>query len=236
MPIPPAAAPAQFDAYADSYTDAVNRSIGFAGVRVDYVTQVKVNYLCDRLARHFGSTDAVNLIDIGCGVGNSHRALRPALASLTGTDVSVPCLERAAAANPDCTYLPYDGERLPWDDASFDAAVTTCVMHHVPPARWPRFTAEMARVVRPGGLVAVFEHNPVNPLTRRAVSTCPFDADAVLLGQRQMRALLRGAGLAQVHSRAILSIPSFGRLTRRLDLALGRLALGGQYLATGVRA
>jgi SAM-dependent methyltransferase len=107
-------------------------------------------------------------------------------------------------------------------------------MHHVPPAQWPAFAAEMKRVVRPGGLAVVFEHNPFNPLTRRVVSNCEFDADAVLLRPKQTRALLADAGFRDLQSRSILSVPSFGKGTRAVDLALGRLPLGAQYFVRGV--
>lgn len=225
---------ARFDAYAGSYADAVNRSIGFLGVKVDYFTRVKADYLLDLLAAHFGDPTKVRLLDIGCGVGNCHPLLTGRVAALAGTDVSADCVAQAAERNAGVDYRPYDGQRLPWDNASFDAVVTTCVMHHVPPEQWPAFAAEMKRVVRPGGLAVVFEHNPLNPLTRRAVSNCEFDDDAVLLGQRRTCALLAGAGFRDVRSRSILTVPSFGAMTRKLDLLLGRLSLGAQYFATGV--
>ena len=65
-------------------------------------------------------------------------------------------LTQAADRNPGVSYRPYDGRRLPYEDGQFDAAVTICVMHHVPPAQWPAFAAEMKRVVRRGGLAVVF--------------------------------------------------------------------------------
>lgn len=224
----------QFDAYAGSYDEEVNRSLGFLGVKVDYFTRVKAAYLLDLLRGHFGATEALALLDVGCGVGNNHALLQGKLGSVSGTDISAACLAQAQARNPGVAYRPYDGTRLPFEDDSFDAAVTICVLHHVPPAQWGAFAAEMNRVVRPGGMAVVFEHNPLNPLTRRVVSNCEFDADAVLLRQRETRALLSGAGFQAVTSRAILSVPSAGPLTRRLDLLLGRLGLGAQYYAAGV--
>lgn len=224
----------QFDAYAGSYDDAVNKSLGFLGVKVDYFTRVKAGYLLDLLAAHFGRTEDLRLLDVGCGVGNYHPLLAGKVGAISGTDVSPACVVEAATRNPGVSYQPYDGERLPYADDSFDAAVTICVMHHVPPAQWPSFAAEMKRVLRPGGLAVVFEHNPLNPLTQRVVSNCEFDADAVLLKQRETRGLLQGAGFAKVASRSILSLPSFGPATRKLDLALGRLPLGAQYFARGV--
>ena len=43
--IDPQAAISQFDAYAGSYDEAVNQSLGFLGVKVDYFTRVKAAYL-----------------------------------------------------------------------------------------------------------------------------------------------------------------------------------------------
>lgn len=224
----------EFDAYAGSYDDAVNRSLAFLGAKVDYFTKVKAAYLLDLLGGHFGQTAGLNLLDVGCGVGNYHALVGGHIGSLAGTDLSAACLAEAATRNPGVAYQPYDGARLPYADNQFDAAVTICVMHHVPPAQWPAFAAEMKRVVRPGGLAIVFEHNPFNPLTRRVVNNCEFDADAVLLRPRQTRRLLAGAGFGEVRSRSILSIPSFGKVTRALDLTLGHLPLGAQYFAMGV--
>jgi hypothetical protein len=48
------------------------------------------------------------------------------------------------------------------------------------------------------GAGIVFEHNPLNPLTRHAASTCPFDANAVLIGARTMHARLRAAGFGRI--------------------------------------
>jgi SAM-dependent methyltransferase len=224
---------AQFDAYAKTYADEVNRSIAFMGLKVDFATRVKAGYVLDLLARHFGDVSKVRLLDIGCGTGGSHPLIAGKLASLCATDVSAGSVAEAAAANVGVDYRAYDGVRLPYDDDQFDAAMTICVMHHVPPPQWPGFAAEMKRIVRPGGLALVFEHNPLNPLTRRAVSNCEFDADAVLLGQRRTRGLLEGAGFANVNSRAILSVPSVGPKSRAVDFVLGRLSLGAQYVASG---
>lgn len=219
----------EFDAYAHSYDQAVNDSLAFLGMKVDYFTRVKAAYLTDLLARHFGDTARLDLLDVGCGIGNYHGRLIDQVRTISGTDLSHDCLAQAARQNPEVAYRQYDGTRLPYDDGCFDAVFTICVLHHVPPAQWPGFVAEMKRVTKPGGLVVVFEHNPFNPLTRRVVSNCEFDKDAVLLRQSGTRALLRAAGLSDVRSRSIISILSIGRISRQFDLLLGRLGLGAQY-------
>jgi SAM-dependent methyltransferase len=224
----------QFDAYAGSYDEAVNQSLAFLGMKVDYFTRVKAAYLQDLLRDHHGDIARLDVLDVGCGVGNYHALIADRFASLSGCDVSAACIGQAALRHPMVDYRHYDGGRLPFDDDSFDAVTTICVMHHVPPAQWPAFAAEMKRVLRPGGLAVVFEHNPLNPLTRRVVSNCEFDADAVLLRQGKTRELLNGAGFGDIRSRSILSLPSVGPVTRRLDLMFGRLSLGAQYFVRGV--
>ncbi|TIU25363.1 MAG: class I SAM-dependent methyltransferase, partial [Mesorhizobium sp.] len=108
-----------------------------------------------------------------------------------------------------------------------------CVMHHVPPENWKLFAAELARVTRPGGVVLIFEHNPYNPLTRRAVSNCPFDEDAVLLSKGQVMKHLHDAGLRDVDGRYILNVPSINGPLRRIDEALGFVPFGAQYYVQG---
>lgn len=222
---------AEFDQFADRYEDVVNASLGFVPFKVDYFTRVKAAYFLALLREHFGATATLDVLDIGCGTGNLHKLIAGELGSLAGVDLSASSLDRARLANPSVSYVHYDGSRLPYADASFDAAITVCVMHHVPPAQWAAFSAEMRRVVRPGGLAVVIEHNPRNVLTRRTVDRCELDADAVLLPMARTRSLLAEAGFADVAVRSILSIPSFDPVTRQIDLILGRLGLGAQYFA-----
>ena len=102
-------------------------------------------------------------------------------------------------------------------------------MHHVPPANWASFLTEMTRVVRPGGLVAIVEHNPINPLTQWIVRSCPFDENAVLLRSGRLARLFRGAGLIELDRRFIIFTPFSGGFFRQLDESLRWLPLGAQY-------
>ncbi|WP_457488677.1 class I SAM-dependent methyltransferase, partial [Tardiphaga sp. P5_C10] len=123
----------------------------------------------------------------------------------------------------------FDGRIFPFADASFDLVTTICVMHHVLPVEWAGFMREMRRVVRPGGLVCVIEHNPFNPLTRLAVARCEFDRDAVLLGAGKTQKIMAGAGLRDIASRHFLLLPWEAKAARRVENALSGLPLGAQY-------
>lgn len=218
-----------FDGYNQTYSKAVDASVSFTGLSTDFFTRVKAAYIDDIVTSHFGAEAPVKALDVGCGVGNYHPLLRSRFQSISGVDVSGACVETARLHNDWVDYKTYDGGTLPYADDTFDVAFTICVLHHVPPTQWEKFASEMHRVVRPGGLALVFEHNPRNPLTMRAVNSCPFDEDAVLLKNEKTEALLRGAGFSSTRSRYILSIPPANGMLRKIDRMFSRLPFGGQY-------
>lgn len=225
-----------FDEYQNKYNDTVNNAVSFTGLNVDFFTKVKAGYLLELAKENLGPTKDLSALDIGCGVGNFHPLLQNEFSALHGVDVSGASIERAAANNPDVKYESYDGMRLPYADASFDLAFTICVVHHVPPANWKNFAAEMHRVLRPGGLALVFEHNPQNPLTMRAVNSCPFDEDAVLLRSKETISLMSGAGFSDVKARFILSIPAGNGFLRKIDRVFSKIPFGAQYYVSAKRS
>jgi len=224
----------EFDRYNESYDATVNRAIAFSGQKVESFTRAKADDLLRTLASHFGSPRQLSLLDVGCGIGNYHPLLLPLVDSITGVDVSGACIAKAQERNPTASYKVYDGDHLPYGAQQFDVTFCICVLHHVPPERWPQFAGEMRRVTRTGGLVVVYEHNPKNPLTRKVVRDCEFDRDAVLLTMAQTRQLLTAAGCSDVTTRSILTLPPIGGFVERLDGLFANLPLGSQYRATGL--
>lgn len=218
-----------FDEFTHHYSEAVNDSINFSGLKVDFFTKVKFDYLMDICRAHFGQTKELELLDVGCGVGNIHKLVSENVGQLSGVDISNESVNKAGAENKEVLYKTYDGETLPYADNSFDVAYAICVVHHVPVELWENFTREMHRVVKPNGLAIIFEHNPLNPLTMRVVNNCPFDADAVLLKGKKTTDLLQKAGFKSTKKRFIITIPPSNRFLRRVDGLFSRLPLGAQY-------
>ena len=221
-----------FDAYKDIYTETIDESLAFTGISADFFTRVKAGYILDLARERFGFSDKLSALDVGCGVGNYHELLAPSFGKFCGVDVSSKSIEVARRRGLPASYDTYDGETLPYDAGQFDVVFAICVLHHVPPPRWSAFASEMRRVLKPGGLGLIFEHNPRNPLTMRVVNSCPFDVDAVLLRSETAEALLSAAGFKQVESRYILSIPAANTLLRRVDRLFSSLHLGAQYYAS----
>ncbi len=224
---------ALFENYSENYGTVVQSSIDFSGLPHDFFMAAKADLLRELIAAHVKS-EKPSLLDVGCGIGALHPFLRGIFESLSGADVSPSSIAHARTRNPGIDYRVYTDGRLPYEPSSFDVATAVCVMHHVPPQEWTAFVAEMRRVVRPGGIVCVIEHNPFNPLTRLAISRCEFDRDAVLLRAGRTRHLLQDVGLHDVDSCYFLLLPSAHALARRWERAFGRVALGAQYAVWGL--
>ena len=221
-----------FDRYDRDYEQVVERSVAFSGLKHDFFLEAKAMALQRLFAAHFGAVRP-DLLDLGCGVGRLHPLLADVAGSLAGTDVSDASIRRAREDNPMVDYRPMAGAAVPWDEDSFDVSLAVCVFHHIPVAERAAAAAEMKRVTRPGGLVVLIEHNPWNPLTRLSVFRCPFDHDAILLGSREAKALLAGAGLADIRSRHMLLLPTRRAGAPAIERAMESLPLGAQYLAWG---
>ncbi|QUD88479.1 glycosyltransferase [Phenylobacterium montanum] len=228
----PAAQPV-FDAYGTSYRGIVQDSVAFSGLDYSFFVRSKAGLLANLFAEHLPDRPAPTVLDVGCGVGALHPLLAPHCGELHGADISSACIEQATRDNPGVTYKAYQGLALPYPDAYFDAVVAICVLHHVPPADWAAFTAELRRVLKPRGLVCVIEHNPFNPATRLSVMRCPFDEDAVLAPRRKTCGLLSEAGFNDVQGRYFVFTPWTAPWARRLERALAPVPLGAQYLAFG---
>ena len=97
-------------------------------------------------------------LDIGCGTGALTQTILETENphSVIGIDPSPGYIEYAKAriASPRARFEVGDAQSLSMDTASLDAAVAGLVLNFVPQP--PRAVAEMARVVRPGGVVAAY--------------------------------------------------------------------------------
>jgi SAM-dependent methyltransferase len=222
-----------FNETKETYRGSIERTIAFAGKGLDFFTKVKADYVNKIVEAELPEVGRPRILDVGCGHGYIHADLCRFGFDVVGVEVAEDVLPFAQAANPEASYSGYDGKNLPFEDNSFDLALTICVMHHVPPEQWPNFAEEMQRVIRPGGIVVVFEHNPYNPLTRFVVSRNKIDDDAVLLSAKTLRRLLSNAGFSTMQTRNILFTPFENPIFRAIDANLGWCPFGAQYYAVG---
>ena len=226
-------AEAEFDQHSRVYSETISDALSLFGKSHDFFVRSKADILLPAFASMGPDISAFNVLDVGCGVGLVHRYIAGSVGKLCGTDISAASLEVARKANPSVDYVPYNGMTLPYETASFDCAYAICVMHHVPVKQWQGFLEEMRRVVRPGGMVVIIEHNPLHPATQWVVRTTPMDANAVLLWPWTLHRLMKTAGIGSLWTRYVLFLPFAGKVTRIIDRLFARLPLGTQYVLGG---
>lgn len=97
------------------------------------------------------------VLDVAAGPGNvAAELVRLGARSVVALDLSLPMLRVGARKGlPDVAFVAGDAQRLPFGAASFDALTISFGLRNVPDPR--RALAEFARVLRPGGRLAVAE-------------------------------------------------------------------------------
>lgn len=210
------------------YERQVEEAIGFAGREHAFYLEAKARALLDLVDRRLRDRGPIRALDVGCGNGRFDSMLDP-IEELHGVDVSPEIVAAAAETVPRGRFEVADGTSLPFADDAYDLTFTVCTLHHVEPPQRPALMRELARVTRPGGLVVVFEHNPLNPLTRRVVRHVPFDEGVVLVGRRSLLGLTPSAGLTVEETRYILFFPWTRAPFAQLERRLAWLPAGAQY-------
>lgn len=139
----------------------------------------------------------VAMLDIGCGTGRLLRRVGrhwPDVA-LVGVDPAEGMIELARRLTPAAAFHVGQGESLPLDDASIDAAFSTISFHH-----WKDQAAglrEVRRVLRPSGCFCLVD-------VALPLFTAAFIPHARIHTRREVAALFEGAGLAVMRQRTIL--------------------------------
>ena len=228
----------EFDKFADEYRALHESNISASGEAPEYFADYKMRDLRRIVDADNVAMNGARFLDFGAGVGTSVPHFRKYFPTtdLVCADVSMKSLAIGSARfGGDAGFVAFDGKTLPFADATFDYAYAACVFHHIPVEAHEQLLRELWRVLKPGGQVMIYEHNPLNPLTVRAVNTCPFDENAILIRAPVMKARLESAGFRQPRIRYRVFFPHLLRWIRSAEGSLWWLPLGAQYYACGRR-
>jgi len=196
--------------------------------------------LSPQLADLAGVRPGQRVLDVGCGPGalTADLVARLGPSFVAAVDPSEPFVAAALARNPGVDVRRASAEQLPFADDSFDASLAQLVVHFMsdPVAG----LAEMARVTRPGGVVAasVWDHGGGNgPLSlfwdaARELEPGVFD-ESQMAGARagHLTELFEAAGLREVSETshaADLQHATFEEWWQPFELGVGP---AGQYAA-----
>ncbi|MCL4474255.1 MAG: class I SAM-dependent methyltransferase [Actinobacteria bacterium] len=217
-----------FDRYSDNYQQELDRCLKISGDASGYFAEYKARYLEKRLSGDYSG----NILDYGCGVGMLSAAMARYLpqARLNGYDISAASIGKISNEIAAKGLFTDDISRVGGD---YDLIVLSNVLHHIPSAERRMTIASLHERLSPAGLIVIFEHNPLNPLTRRVVDGCPFDKNAELLAPSEAVDYLLKAGFHISRRDYIVFFPGQLKWFRPLERFLGRLPLGAQYVITG---
>lgn len=116
----------------------------------------------EQFFKRLGVTPGSRLLDVGCGAGQLALIAAKSGAKVTGCDIATNWIEkarsRAAAEGLEITFEQGDAESLPYDDDQFDVVVSLVGAMFAP--RPDLVAAELTRVCRPGGMIAMANWTP----------------------------------------------------------------------------
>ncbi len=164
----------------------------------------KLALLRDFYRRHGARTESTSWLDVGCGEGQLLALGRPYFRDVAGCDVSEGMIRHSEGLN---VRRQESQHRIPFADGSFDLVTAVCVYHHVRMSDRAALTTDVPRVLRPGGIFCMIEHNPFNPVTQLIVRRSPLDVQARLLSAGGARRLVRAAGMRMIETRYFLYFP-----------------------------
>jgi SAM-dependent methyltransferase len=235
--------PAEFDDYAADYDGGIGQPLKkcLGGDAVSFVA-VKAEWLLGSMRRRWGLDPArkdIQLLDYGCGVGTLLGVLRRQgyAGGLAGCDVSTAMLaeaQRRWSSGPPPQLSVIEDGRVPWG-SQFDLVVASAVLHHVEPSLRPAVYRDLLRLVKRGGCVCVFEHNPLNLVTGWVVRHTAIDKNAILLRPAEVRASLAEAGATRLGTEYLIFFPPRWRFFRTLERGLSWSPLGAQYVVCATR-
>lgn len=217
-----------FDDYSAGYDGLLRESTKQYADDIEFFSRYKIELVQQRI-----QTPVRRVLEYGCGIGRNIGYLASAFpdAEIVGTDVSAASLEVAAKMNPDARF---EVERDDLDIGQFDLVFVASVFHHIPLDQRVHAMSTLSRRLAKAGELFVFEHNPYNPVTRRIVSTCPFDADALLLKPAELVGLFDSSGVRITGKAFCLFVPPKLSWLMPIERVLTWLPLGGQYWVQGV--
>lgn len=219
-----------FDQYASDYDRIMKEDLEFFGEENSYFAEYKIKIIKDTFLEipH-------KILDYGCGIGRNipfyHKFFPEA--EIYGCDISEKSLEIAQKDNPQAKFFLISEENIQKQFEEFDIVSISCVFHHIEPSLRNGTIEFIHQLLRPKGSVYIFEHNPINPVTRKIVRDCVWDEDAILLPAKESETLINHTGMKIEKKRYTIFFPAFLKFLRPMEKLLGFIPLGGQYYIKG---
>src|SRR3989344_5977363 len=216
-----------FDKHADTYRESLNKC--FAPFYGDdtFFDRYKIDCIKKWAAPKDGAYD---FLDYGCGIGKITGPLAKEFpqSEVYSWDISMESVRGGREEYSGLKNVHFVDELPP--EQKYDFIVVAMVFHHVAPEERAVAMSQIKKLLKSGGKVIIFEHNPLNPVTRHIVNNCPFDTDAKLILRNKFVKLAEGCGFEAVFKRYIVFFPWPAKFLRGLENLLRSVPMGAQYM------
>jgi len=213
-----------------------------------YYVKVKSLHLLRKAKELYGTTKNLICVDLGCGTAETTEYFQDKFSHVFGCDYSPGMLEYAVKKNlKNVTFKLCESEKLPFDNNSVDIVLMYGLIHHIDSGeKIIRTFNEVNRVLKKGGMAAIYDFNPLNPISRHIVKTCPIDAGVNLDGYKksvfpttfyswELIEVLKDSGFMLAKHEYLLFFPKMLSLLVSLERYLARVPLGGMYSIIGIK-
>ncbi|MEO5583557.1 MAG: class I SAM-dependent methyltransferase [Saprospiraceae bacterium] len=211
------------------YDEMLNKGIAISGENKQFFIRGRLNDLFNQLP----SDIKINrILDFGCGIGDSSEVFLNHVpdALITGTDTSLEAILYAQKHNNHSNRASYLELRNFNAFNEFDLCYVNGVFHHIPLDERAKAIKIIYDALKPGGIFALFENNPLNPGTKLIMSRIPFDRDAITLYPLETKNLLYQNGFRPpATTRFLFYFPKSLSLFRSFEKYLVTVPLGAQY-------
>ena len=228
---------AEFDEFSDDYRQIHNKNIKVSGADSEYFSEYKVAEVL--VCEHGNSGKSMNILDFGCGDGTSLKFFQKYFkkAKLTGIDVSEKSIAEANKQFENVNFMIGDIRKQSVQNNTFDIIFCSTVFHHIDATDHKKILLKLLSILKPGGRLYIFEHNPYNPLTQKIVKDCIFDRCAHLIKANDLKRLLLECGFLKNRISYTIFFPRKGLFKKMLALEkyLRYIPLGGQYYTRSVK-
>jgi SAM-dependent methyltransferase len=218
----------EFDESARDYEALFKPWLRIAGASRDYFAQSRLHWLSSLLREQKIAPRRV--MDFGCGTGMSLRLLLDILNAeqVIGLDTSEESLAVVRESAGDLpVQLATPAKYLPRQD--LDLVYCNGVFHHIPVAERPAIVDYIYRCLRPGGLFALWENNPWNPMHAFAMKHSKIDENAIPLPPPESCRLVASARFRVIRTDYLFFFPGYLSWLHPLEKRLNKVPLGAQY-------
>lgn len=190
------------------------------GQRHQYFIKRKCRILRSLISKYKGP-----VLELAAGTGEAQKFLAE---DAVCEDVSLSMLQQAQTKGI-TKLINADATKLSFKDSSFGVVYSFSLFHHLSAEQRRLTLAEAKRVLRPGGILVTFEHNPLNILTQVIVKACPIDREARLVTHTKLAQLKQKQGFKVQEIKFFLLSPVESSFIEKIERHLMKWPLGGQY-------